>query len=77
LKQEIHNGLVVIVPNVARKQQMSLFARVLDYLSAANDLPVNKLIEILDDGSIHVREWTSGDHDIGHLNSPTWAYPKP
>src|SRR5262245_35647237 len=73
LKHEAHNGLVVIVPNVEREQQMQLFGRVLDYLADLNDLPVNKLIEILEDGSIHLRDWTSDDHDIGHINSPSWG----
>jgi predicted nuclease of predicted toxin-antitoxin system len=76
LKHEVHNGLVVIVPNVERKQQMDLFARLLDYLAGVNDLPINKLIEILEDGSIYIREWTSNDHDIGHINSPTWTNPE-
>ncbi|MGN6470870.1 MAG: hypothetical protein ACTHLC_14955, partial [Rhizobiaceae bacterium] len=64
---------VVIVPNVEREQQMYLFRRVLDYFSALNDLPINKLVEILEDGSIHVRDWTSEDHDIGHIHSPSWG----
>ena len=73
LKHEVHNGLVIIVPNVEREQQVGLLARVLDYLAGLNDLPVNKLIEVLEDGSIHVREWTSRDHDIGHINFPVWT----
>ena len=24
------------------------------------------------DGSVHVREWNADDHDIGHINNPTW-----
>ena len=40
-----------------------------------NDLPMNKLIEILEDGTIHVREWTMDDHDIKHINNPTWGQP--
>lgn len=52
---------------------MDLFARLLDFLAELNALPVNKLVEILEDGSIHVRDWTSDDHDIGHINSPMWA----
>jgi hypothetical protein len=29
-------------------------------------------MEVLDDGSIHVRGWDSGEHDIGHINNPKW-----
>ena len=43
-----------------------------DYLADVNDLPVNKLLEILEDGSIHVRDWTKEVHDIGHITSPAW-----
>ncbi|WP_024587506.1 DUF5615 family PIN-like protein [Aliihoeflea sp. 2WW] len=72
-KYEVHNGLVVIVPNVDRDLQIDLFSRVLDYLSELNDLPTNKLIEILADGSIHARDWSSEDHDIGHVGDPSWT----
>jgi predicted nuclease of predicted toxin-antitoxin system len=72
LKYEAHNGLVIIVPNVGREQQIDLFGRVLDFLAGLNALPVNKLIEVLEDGLISVRDWTSDDHDIGHISSPMW-----
>lgn len=73
LKYDLHNGLIVIVPNLDRDLQMDLFSRVLDYLSEMNELPVNKLVEVLEDGSIHVREWTSDDHDISHISAPNWG----
>jgi predicted nuclease of predicted toxin-antitoxin system len=73
LKYDLHNGLVIIVPNAKRAQQLDLFIKVLDFLGELNSLPVNKLVEVLDDGSIHVRDWTSGDHDIGRINSPAWT----
>jgi predicted nuclease of predicted toxin-antitoxin system len=73
LKHGIHNGLVIIVPNVEREPQIDLFSRVLDHLAEMNDLPVNKVIEILEDGTIHTREWTSDDHDIAHIGNPSWA----
>jgi predicted nuclease of predicted toxin-antitoxin system len=72
LKYEAHNGLVIIVPNVERDRQIGLFVRVLDFLAELNALPVNKLIEVLEVGSIHVRDWTTDDHDIGHISSPMW-----
>jgi hypothetical protein len=37
-----------------------------------NELPMNKLIEVLADGTIYLREWTSGDHDVGHIGNPSW-----
>lgn len=73
LKYEIHDGLIVIVPHADRAEQIRLFSRVLDFLTAMNDLPVNKLIEVLADGSIHIREWTRGEHDVGHIASPAWS----
>lgn len=75
LKYDVHNGLVVVVPQVDREPQIRLFLLVLDYLAEMNDLPMNKLIEILEDGTIHVREWTMDDHDIKHINNPTWGQP--
>ena len=72
LRQELHSGLVIIVPNVEREPQIQLFSQVLDHLAGMNDLPTNKIIEVLGDGSIHVREWTSSDHDIGHVANPSW-----
>jgi hypothetical protein len=73
LKQEMHNGLVIIVPNVERQPQTDLFSRVLDHLAAMNDLPMNKVIEILEDGTIHMRDWTSGNHDEGLIANPPWG----
>ena len=73
LTHEVHNGVIIIVPNVGRERQIELFVRVLDLLAELNALPINKLIEILDDGSIQVRDWTSDDHDIGHINSRMWT----
>jgi hypothetical protein len=75
LKYDVHNGLVIIVPHVDREPQIRLFSLVLDYLAEMNDLPMNKLIEVLEDGTIHVREWTMEDHDIKHINNPTWGQP--
>jgi hypothetical protein len=40
--------------------------------SARNDDLVNKLIEIASDGSVHIRDWTAGEHDIGHIDDPKW-----
>jgi hypothetical protein len=73
LKYDLHSGLVVIVPNLDREIQVDLFGRVLDHLADMNDYPVNRLIEILEDGSIHECEWTSADHDISHIQTPSWS----
>jgi len=67
-KLELHNGLVVIVPAVER-----LFESALDAFANVKDGFVNKIVEILLDRSVHVREWTSKDHDIRHISHPGWA----
>jgi predicted nuclease of predicted toxin-antitoxin system len=72
LKYDVHEGLVVIVPHVDRADQIRLFSGLLDYLATMNELPMNKLIEVLADGTIHLREWTSEDHDVGHIGNPSW-----
>jgi hypothetical protein len=64
--------LIIIVPDTKRADQQRLFGRALDVISKRNDDLVNKLIEVLLDGSVHVRDWTSQDHDIGHISNPDW-----
>jgi hypothetical protein len=71
-KQEVHNGLVVIVPALDRLGQQRLFEKALDALANLNDDLANKVVEVLSDGSVHIREWTSKDHDIGHISDPRW-----
>jgi predicted nuclease of predicted toxin-antitoxin system len=71
-KQEVHNGLVVIVPAVDRLGQQRLFEKALDALANLNDDVANKVVEVLSDGSVHIREWTREDHDIGHISDPRW-----
>lgn len=73
LKRELHDGLVIIVPNVDRDVQISLFSRVLDHLEGMEESPVGKVIEALQDGSVHMREWTSSEHDLGHIAGPAWS----
>ena len=51
--EELHNGLVVIIPNVERDDQIALFERVLDYVAALNDL-INTVLEIGTNGRITV-----------------------
>jgi predicted nuclease of predicted toxin-antitoxin system len=72
LKLDIHNGLIIIVPNVERNEQMRLFDQALETALSLGEDIVNKLIEVLRDGSVHVTEWTSERHDIGHIDNPFW-----
>jgi hypothetical protein len=69
----LHNGLIIIVPDTKRTDQQRLFVKVLDVVTEPNDDLVNKLIEVLVDGSVHVRDWTSQNHDIGHISNPEWG----
>jgi predicted nuclease of predicted toxin-antitoxin system len=71
-KVDLHNGLIIIVPDTKRPHQQLLFGRVLDAVSNRNDDLVNKLVEVLLDGSVRVRDWTSQDHDVGHILAPKW-----
>jgi predicted nuclease of predicted toxin-antitoxin system len=48
---DVHSGLIVVVPNVSRCQQMALFDRALDHLETLPDL-INQVLEIESDGSI-------------------------
>ena len=72
-KLEVHRGLVVIFPAVKRLTQQRLFENALDAFANHEYGFVNKVVEVLLDGSVHVREWTSKDHDIRHISSPCWG----
>jgi predicted nuclease of predicted toxin-antitoxin system len=50
---DVHNGLIIIVPNVSRHQQIALFDRALDRIETLPDL-INQVLEIEADGSIRV-----------------------
>lgn len=73
IKHDVHNGLIVVVPNVERDRQIALFGLALDAVAALDSEPMNRVIEVLEDGSVHIRVWTSADHDIGHIDRPTWT----
>lgn len=49
---------------------MALFQKALDVFGARNDDLVNKVLEIAGDGSVYIREWNAGAHDIGPINDP-------
>jgi predicted nuclease of predicted toxin-antitoxin system len=68
----MHNGLIVIVPAAARGEQQQLFDKALDAVVALGDDLVNKLVEVLVNGTVHVREWIREDHDIAHVANPAW-----
>lgn len=72
LKRAFHNGLIIIVPNVDREAQIGLFGRALDAFEAMDAGTTNRMIEILGDGSVHARAWTSTDHDLSHILDPVW-----
>lgn len=72
LKLDLHNGLIVIVPNVERADQIRLFEIALDAMLELGDALVNKVVEVLRDGTVHISEWTSEVHDIGHVENPRW-----
>jgi hypothetical protein len=72
MKVDLHSGLIIIVPDTKRADQQVLFATVLDLVASRNDDLVNLLVEVLPDGSVHCREWTAQNHDIGHVSNPRW-----
>ena len=72
---EVHPGLVILMPQAPRDRrlhQAQLFEKALGFLAAMSDELVNKIMEVLMDGSVHVREWSANEHDIGHINRPKW-----
>ena len=74
-KFDIHPGLVILIPEPrkdTRLEQTALFEKALDAFAAMNDELTNKVMEVLDDGSVHVRGWDAGEHDIDHINNPKW-----
>jgi predicted nuclease of predicted toxin-antitoxin system len=72
-KLDLHNGLLIIVPNVEREDQIRLFEIALDAALGLGDDLVNKVVEMLRDGSVHIREWTSREHNIGHIDNSKWG----
>ena len=64
--------LVVIVPSVGRGSQIKLFSAALEEMIILGDHAVSELIEVLEDGTVHVSEWTREDHDGDHIDNPMW-----
>jgi hypothetical protein len=71
-KHALHNGLIVIVPQVERDAQIVLFGRALDVIVSSGGDIVNKVVEVLLDGSVHIREWAREDNDPAHSKNPEW-----
>jgi predicted nuclease of predicted toxin-antitoxin system len=72
---EMHPGLVILIPQAPNNQgdhQIALFEKALEAFAVMNDDLVNKVMEVLADGSVHVRDWNAGEHDIGHISNPDW-----
>jgi predicted nuclease of predicted toxin-antitoxin system len=69
---DLHNGLVILVPSLGRAGQIKLFSAALEEMIILGDHAINKLIEVLEDGTVHVREWTREDHDADHIDNPMW-----
>lgn len=60
-REGIHPGLIIIVPgSIVAADQVRLFGRALDVIEPMQDL-VNKVVEVLLDGSVHVRDWPPAD----------------
>ncbi len=51
--EELHNGLIAIVPNVSRAPQIALWIRALDQLSMLPDL-INQVLQVQLDGTVSV-----------------------
>jgi len=61
---DMHNGLVVLLPNAGRDEQERLFGIALVELEQRRDL-TNLLIEVHADGRVEVRDWVTGKADAG------------
>lgn len=70
---DVHPGLVILIPqapNNRSRHQASLFEKALDVYTAMNNDLVNKVIEVLADGRVLVRNWNADDNDVGHIVDP-------
>jgi predicted nuclease of predicted toxin-antitoxin system len=69
---DVHPGLVVIVPNVKRAEQGRLLLAALHGVLIPREDMVNLLVEVLHEGSLHIRPWSRDEHDLSHIDSPGW-----
>ena len=56
---ELHPGLVVVLDNVRRDEQMTLFASALDAIGGMASF-INKVAEVRRDGSVYVKDLPGG-----------------
>ncbi|WP_293868446.1 DUF5615 family PIN-like protein [uncultured Alsobacter sp.] len=68
----LHNGLIVLVPNIGRADQIRLFNLALDALTATDGGLVNRVVEVTVAGAVFAREWSRDRHDLGHIEQPDW-----
>lgn len=55
---EVHAGLIIIVPRASRERTRQLFAIALDRLEALADVPINKVLEVLESGDVRFYDWS-------------------
>jgi hypothetical protein len=73
---EIHPGSAILItqqPENLGRHQIALFEKTLEAVAVMGDDLVNKLMEVLADGSVHVREWNAAESDIDHIENPRGA----
>lgn len=66
---EVHNGLIIILPNVERGEQIRLFGLALD-AAERMESTINKLIEVHLDARVEVRDWSRDSHAREHIERP-------
>lgn len=72
IQQELHGGLVILVPRAHRAKLDELFIRALDQLALSHNDIMNKLVEVVLDGTVHVRDWNAAHNDPIHIDRPGW-----
>lgn len=71
----VHPGLVILIaqfPRDKRMHQADLSEKALEAFAAMNGDLVNKVMEVLEDGNVRIRDWNADEHDIGHISNPKW-----
>jgi predicted nuclease of predicted toxin-antitoxin system len=70
---ELHPGLVILIaqaPDNRGRHQAALFEKALEAFAAMRNDLVNKVMEVLADGSVRVHAWNADDHYIAHIFNP-------
>lgn len=58
-RRDVRNGLIIIIPQVGRTRQISLFNLALDAAERLDHL-VNRVLEVHADGRVEMRDWPPG-----------------